>query len=91
MSHCKRKKMSKIKGLRSRVKLGRSITTTKNGIIGYLKREDLFDSLPKTKDTFSKKRRVAMNAIMFSNQKDLVLRPMVERLSFYKQQVFTLD
>jgi hypothetical protein len=31
-----------------RVKLGRSIATTKNGIIGYLKREGLFDSLPET-------------------------------------------
>ena len=30
------------------VKLGRSIATTKNGIIGYLKREGLFDSLPET-------------------------------------------
>ena len=38
-----------------RVKLGRSIATTKNGIIGYLKREGLFDSLPKTNDNFSKK------------------------------------
>jgi transposase len=74
-----------------RVKLGRSITTTKNGIIGYLKREGLFDSLPKTNDNFSKKRRVAMNAIKFGNQKDLVLRSMLERLSFYEQQAFTLD
>ena len=74
-----------------RVKLGRSITTTKNGIIGYLKREGLFDSLPKTRDNFSRKRRVAMNAIRFGNQKDLVLRSMLERLSFYEQQAFTLD
>ena len=56
-----------------RVKLGRSITTTKNGIIGYLKREGLFDSLPKTNDNLSKKRRIAMNAIKLGNQKDLVL------------------
>ena len=38
-----------------RVKLGRSIATAKNDIIGYLKREGLFDSLPKTNDNFSKK------------------------------------
>ena len=74
-----------------RVKLGRSIATTKNSIIGYLKREGLFDSLPKTRDNFSKKRRVAMNAIRFGNQKDLVLRSMLERLSFYEQQAFTMD
>ena len=35
------------------VKLGRSIATTKNSIIGHLKREGLFDSLPKTNDNFS--------------------------------------
>ena len=32
-----------------------------------------------------------MNAIRFGNQKDLVLRSMLERLSFYEQQAFTLD
>jgi hypothetical protein len=32
-----------------------------------------------------------MNAIKFGNQKDLVLRSMLERLSFYEQQAFTLD
>jgi hypothetical protein len=74
-----------------RVKLGRSIATTKNSIIGYLKREGLFDSLPKTRDNFSRKRRVAMNAIRFGNQKDIVLRSMLERLTFYEQQAFTLD
>jgi hypothetical protein len=74
-----------------RVKLGRSIATTKNDIIGYMKREGLFDSLSKTNDDFSRKRRDAMNAIRFGNQKDLVLRSMLERLSFYEQQAFTLD
>ena len=32
-----------------------------------------------------------MNTIKFGNQKDLVLRTMLERLSFYEQQAFTLD
>ena len=32
-----------------------------------------------------------MNAIRFGNQKDLVLRSMLERLSFYEQQAFTMD
>ena len=72
-----------------RVKLGRSIATTKNSIIGYLKREGLFDSLPKTNDNFSKKRRDAMNAVRFGNQKDIVLSSMINRLSFYEQQAFT--
>ena len=74
-----------------RVKLGRSIATTKNSIIGYLKREGLFDSLPKTNDNFSKKRREAMNAITFGNQKDIVLSSMINRLSFYEQQAFTME
>ena len=74
-----------------RVKLGRSIATTKNGIIAYLKREYLFDLIPKTNGTFSKKRMAAMNTIKFGNQKDLVLRTMLEWLSFYEQQAFTLD
>ena len=32
-----------------------------------------------------------MNTIKFDNQKDLVLRSMLERLSFYEQQAFTMD
>ena len=36
-----------------RVKLGRSISPTKNSIIGYLKREGIFDNLPKSDDNFS--------------------------------------
>ena len=47
--------------------------------------------MPKTNDNFSKKRRVAMNTIKFGNQKDHVLRTMLEQLSFYEQQAFTLD
>ena len=43
-----------------RVKLGRSVSSTKNSIIGYLKREGIFDNLPKTEDNFSAKRRKAM-------------------------------
>lgn len=74
-----------------RVKLGKAIASTKNGIIGYLKREGLYDSLPKTNDNFSKKRRTAMNRISFGNQKDLVLRAMLDRLSFYEQQAFTME
>ena len=62
-----------------------------HSIIGYLKREGLFDSLPKTNDNFSKKRRKAMNAIAFGNRKDIVLGSIIERLSFYEQQAFKLD
>ena len=68
-----------------RVKLGRSISSTKNSIIGYLKREGLFDGLPETNDNFSVKKRKAMKEIEFGNQKDFVLRTMIERLELYKK------
>ena len=74
-----------------RVKLGRSISSTKNSIIGYLKREGLFDELPETNDNFSVKRRKAMKEIEFGNQKDLILRTMIERLEFYEKQVSPLE
>jgi hypothetical protein len=32
-----------------------------------------------------------MNAIAFGNRKDIVLGSIIERLSFYEQQAFTLD
>ena len=32
-----------------------------------------------------------MNTIRFGNQKDLVLRSMLERLSFYEQQAFAME
>ena len=73
------------------MKLGRSISSTKNSIIGYLKREGLFDGLPETNDNFSVKKRKAMKEIEFGNQKDLVLRTMIERLEFYKKQVIPLE
>ena len=77
--------------LMQRVKLGKSISSTKNSIIGYLKREGLFDGLPETNDNFSVKKRKAMKEIEFGNQKDLVLRTMIERLEFYEKQVIPLE
>ena len=74
-----------------RVKLGKSISSTKNSIIGYLKREGLFDDLPETNDNFSVKRRKAMKEIDFGNQKDLILKTMIDRLEFYEKQIVPLD
>ena len=74
-----------------RVKLGRSISSTKNSIIGYLKREGIFDNLPETEDNFSVKRRKAMKEIRFNNQKDLVLTTMIERLEFFEKQIIPLE
>lgn len=74
-----------------RVKRGRPISSTKNSIIRYLKREGIFDNLPKTDDNFSAKRRKVMNEIGFNNQKDLVLRTMIDRLEFFEKQIFPLE
>ena len=74
-----------------RVKLGRSISATKNSIIGYLKREGIFDNLPKSNDNFSVKGRKAMKEIRFNNQKDLVLKTLIERLEFFEKQIISLE
>ena len=73
-----------------RVKLEKSIASIKNSIIGYLKRESLFDSLPKNNDNFSEKRRKAMKEIRFGNQKDLVFSAMSDRLAFFEKQIIPL-
>ena len=74
-----------------RVKLGRSISSMKNSIIGYLKREGIFDNLPESNDNFSVKRRKAMKEIRFNNQKDLVLTTMLDRLEFFEKQIIPLE
>jgi len=74
-----------------RVKLGKSTSSMKNSIIGYLKREDLFSRLPDTNDNFSMKRRKAMREIRFGNQKDLVLKTMFDRLEFIEKQMIPLE
>ncbi len=56
-----------------RVRLSNDIASVKNSIIGYLKREGLYSSLPESNDSFSEKRREAIKEIRFDNQKDLVL------------------
>ena len=74
-----------------RVKLGRSTSSTKNSITGYLRREGIFDNLPKSDDNFSVKRRKAMKEIRFNNQKDLVLTTMMDRLEFFEKQIISLE
>ena len=74
-----------------RVKLSSEISSTKNAIIGYLKREGLYSSLPESNDSFSEKRRAAIKNMRFNNQKDLVLKTMMERLEFLEGQRDPLD
>lgn len=56
-----------------RVRLAKFLPSMKNSIIGYMKKESLFDKLPETGDNFSGKRRKAIKEIEFGNQKDLVM------------------
>ena len=74
-----------------RVKLGKSISSTKNSIIGYLKREGLFETLPETDNNFSVKRRKVMKEIRFNNQKDLIMKTMIDRLEFFEKQIIQLE
>ena len=50
------------------MKLGKSVSSTKNSIIEYFKRKGLFDELPEINDIFSVKKRNAMKKIEFGNQ-----------------------
>jgi len=74
-----------------RLKLGRSISSVKNRIIGYLKREDVFSKLTETKDNFSTARVRATREIRFGNVKDLVLKTMLDRFEFLENQMITLE
>jgi transposase len=74
-----------------RVKLGVEISRLKNSLIGYLKREGVYDSLPKTSDGFSTKRRQAIRSLRFNDNRDLVLGIIVDRLEFLERQCVPLE
>jgi len=74
-----------------RVKLGVEIGRLKSSVIGYLKREGLHHVLPKTRDNFSAARRRAIHALRFDDERDLVLRTMMDRLSFLEDQCIPLE
>lgn len=74
-----------------RVKLGAEISRLKNSVIGYLKREGLFQDLPATTDNFSEERREAMRAITFGDDRDLVLSTMMARLESVEKLAAALE
>ena len=74
-----------------RVKLGVEIGRLKNSVIGYLKREDVYDSLPRTGDNFSARRRRAIHSLRFNDDRDLVLGTMMDRLHFLERQCAPLE
>jgi len=58
---------------------------------GYLKREGVYDSLPKSGDNFSLKRRRAIRILRFHDKRDLVLGTMMDRLRFLEKQCTPLE
>ena len=74
-----------------RVKLGVEIGRLKNSVIGYLKREGVYNTLPKSRDTFSSKRRQAIHSLRFYDNRDLILNTMLDRLEFLEKQCIPLE
>ena len=74
-----------------RAKLGVEIGRLKNSVIGYLKREGIYDSLPRSRDSFSLKRSQAIHSLRFNDNRDLVLRTMMDRLEFLENQCVPLE
>jgi len=74
-----------------RVKLGVEIGRLKNSVIGYLKREGVYESLPKSGDNFSARRRQAIHSLRFNDNRDLVLGTMMDRLRFLEKQCTPLE
>jgi len=74
-----------------RVKLGSEIGSLKNSITGYLRREGVYRSLPEATENFSASRRRAILALKFKDDRDLVLRTMMDRLRFLEKQCRPLE
>jgi len=74
-----------------RVKLGVEIGRLKNSVISYLKRESVYQSLPPSTDTFSDARRRAILSLKFKDDRDLVLKTMMDHLAFLENQCIPLD
>ncbi len=69
-----------------RIQLGVEIGDVKRRIISYLKREDVYNSLPKTDDNFSVARRLAIDTLRFGDDRDLVVRAMMKKLAFFEME-----
>jgi transposase len=74
-----------------RVKSGVEIGRMKSRIISYLKREGVYDSLPETEDNFSVARRQAIAALKFDDDRDLILKTMMDQLLFMEGQCKPLE
>ncbi|MDG6947459.1 MAG: IS110 family transposase [Nitrososphaerota archaeon] len=73
------------------MKLGLEIGRMKSGVLSYLTREGVIQSLPETSDNFSAARRLAIRSLKFDDDRDVVLRTMVDRLGFMEGQCEPLE
>ena len=69
-----------------RVKSGVEIRKIKTSIINYLKREGIYNNLPKTSNNFSVTRRKAIEGLRFGDDRDVVMKMMLDRLKFHEMQ-----
>ncbi|MDG6907202.1 MAG: IS110 family transposase, partial [Nitrososphaerota archaeon] len=69
-----------------RVRLGEDTRKLKTRILSYLKREGVNEKLPKMRDNFSVKRRNLMRSMSFGDERDLVVKLMLDRLEFLEEQ-----
>jgi transposase len=74
-----------------RVRLGAEIGRVKTRILHYLRREDLYNSLPKTANKFSIERRQAIESLHLGDDRDLVIRSLMSKLSFLEAQCLPFE
>ncbi|MHB8566063.1 MAG: IS110 family transposase [Nitrososphaerales archaeon] len=69
-----------------RVKLGEDTRKVRLRTLSYLKREGVNENLPKMSDNFSATRRHLMRSLSFGDERDLVIKSMLDRLEFLEEQ-----
>ncbi|MDG6921195.1 MAG: IS110 family transposase [Nitrososphaerota archaeon] len=74
-----------------RVTLGKEVGKMKLKLVAYLKREDVYLSLPESSDGFSRERREAIRSMRFGDGRDLVVGTMMDRLEFLERQCAPLE
>lgn len=74
-----------------RVRLGEDARKVKLRILSYLKREGVNEKLPKMSDNFSVTRRNLMRSLSFGDERDLVIKSMLDRLEFLEEQCLPFE
>src|SRR5437870_2409361 len=77
--------------LLQRVVLGEEIRRMKQRVIAYLKREDVYISLPNSSDNFSRERRDAIRSMKFGDGRDLVIKTIMDRLEVLERQCVPIE